>query len=198
MKALALLFACCSAFAQVDPCTGQASTSPVWTQPDLTQPLACDGEAGRTVDFNAKGAIAWRYCLTAGKYAAQVVAAPWADLANTPGMALDLLQAWPSADNATLRALLLKYRTGSFVDPAHAAVWCPFRDRIKAGLPVIAQWVPAGPTLYAFNGTSLAGVVGAAKPGQACDCVKPFKLGTATYCPLQGGPITAVARCKKP
>lgn len=165
--------------------------------------MVCERETGRTVNFNAKGAAAWRYCFNSatGKFYPQTAVAPWADFQAAPGMALDIVQAGVNADNATIQALLLKYSRGTFVDAEHAAVWCPFRAQIVAGIPaapVVAAWVTSGMTTYKFTGTGLAGVAGSTTLGTPCDCAKPFALGAATYCPLQGGPAATVARCKRP
>jgi len=202
MLALLLAFSAFAACADsVDPCTGQTTSAPVWTPPSLNQPLTCERETGRAVNFNAKGAAAWRYCWNGSKFYPQTIAAPWADFQAVPGMALDIVQAGFNANNATIQRLLLKYSTGSFIDAEHAAVWCPFRAQIVAGIPpapVVPAWVTSGMTTYRFTGSALGGVAGATPLGQPCDCAKPYMLGSATYCPLQGGAVTTVARCKRP
>lgn len=204
MKWLLLLSALSlSAAAQsVDPCTGQTTSAPVWTPPDLTKDVVCERAVGADYGYNEAGVALWQYCwdATKGKFYPMTGVATWGYIQKNPGLVGEVLKNWPKADGATIKRILVTYNSpGTFIDPESAAIWCPLRDRIIAGIPPAPpQWVPAGPTLYNFTGTGLAGVAGAVKPGQTCDCTKPFKLGATTYCPLNGGPITAVARCKKP
>lgn len=204
----AFLFGAASAFGQttsVDPCTGAVLNQPPTPPLDLTQPLVCERDTGRTYDFNKFGAIAWRYCYspTLKKYRSEMVVAPWDDLKNVPGMAKDVASAGLSADNETIRQMLIKYKSGHIADAAHAAVWCPFKERMLAGVPPppppvpVVSWVTASTITYKFTGSALAGVSGTVKLNEACDCSKPYVFGTATYCPVKGAAIAnVVARCK--
>lgn len=208
----ALLLACGCAVAQnVNPCTGQTTTNPVNLGNFVTgQPTTCVNASARQYEANAAGVMAWRYCLNpaTGKHYFQLAVSPWSDFQQAPAMAKDLLAAGLNADEATIQALANKYVSKSLADPAHAAVWCPVWDRMVAGrpadVPVVqppapGSWVTASTLLYTLRNGALSGLAGTTTVGKACDCAKPFVLGTVTYCPLAGATNQAmVARCRKP
>lgn len=187
----------------VDPCTGQATSAPVWTPPNLNQPIVCERETGRTVNFNSKGAAAWRYCFNAatGKFYPQTAVGPWADFQSAPGMALDIVQAGINADNATIQAILKKYSRGTFIDAEHAAVWCPFRAQIVAGIPAAPAWVTTSTVLYRINETDsgLGLQVGTVPRGAAVDPTGRRIFSRMTFCQWKGGtsPFKTFVRCSE-
>lgn len=201
MKLLLLLSALSlSAAAQsVDPCTGQATSAQVWTPPNLNQPLVCERETGRTVNFNSKGAAAWRYCWNGTKFYPQTIAAPWVDFQNAPAMALDIVTAGFNADNATIQSLLAKYSRGTFIDAEHAAVWCPFRAQIVAGIPASPVWVTTSTVLYRINETDsgLGIQVGTVPRGAVVDPTNRRVFSRMTFCQWKGGttPFKTYVRC---
>lgn len=199
---LALTLATTAVLAQsVDPCTGVKSDAPPVSTP-LALPLTCVSEKGRSKSANGAGPIGWRYCLDKVKkvYRPQVVVATWKEMATVPGLAEDIFMAGFNADDATMGRLLTKYvpLLGKFEDEAHAAVWCPFRERIAAGLPPPPPWTTVGlgsTPAYRSNGKALVGSVGSVSSGLQCDCKAPLLVGMNTFCTIKGAPATIVAQC---
>lgn len=203
MKALLLLLLAASAGAQsVDPCTGLKSDSPATITP-IAIPMVCANEKGRTVEFSLQGAVAWRYCLNTStkRYDAQVAAVTRAEVFDTPGLAVDLFKAGMAADEATINRLSSKYAAmvGKFTDPAHAAVWCPYRAQIAAGAPKAAIWVTTSTVVYRLNeaGTELGAQVGTAKRDEVVDGTSPRTFSRMTFCPWNRGtsPFKTYIRC---
>lgn len=198
--------ACLAVWSQttsIDPCTGATLNQPPTPPTNLEQPLVCERETGRTYDFNTKGAIAWSYCYqpATNKYTYRFVVAPWSDLQNVPNMAKDVYALGMSATNEQIRQMLLKYRSGSITDAAYAAVWCPFKAQMIAGIPApppaAPLWVTDRITTYQSNGRSVLPPLGRTSVGVPCDCQKPLVIGTVTYCTPQGASAPTVASCVK-
>lgn len=200
-----LLLAGSAAARSVDPCTGQTTEAPVWTPPDLTKDVVCERATGADYGYGEAGVALWQYCWDAakGKFYPMTGVATWGYIQKNPGLVGEVLKNWPKADGATIKRILVTYDSpGSFIDPESAAIWCPLRNRIIAGIPapVPPSWITFGVSstpMYRFNGTALTASAGSVASGLSCDCTKPFALGASTYCPLKNGPATTVARCTR-
>lgn len=170
-----------------NPCAVPAPTVPVYYT-DLTpgRPFACmpaPGGPGKglTVRYNSSGVTSYWYCPDnvdkPSKYSLSFGAATWARMAQG-----NLTPDTPMAD------------------PSLSVVWCPFASEMRANVPVVAPvatWRTNAVTVFNVVGTTLAGVVGSVPVGTACDCTKPVKIGSATYCTFAGAAKPAyMASCK--
>lgn len=103
-----------------------------------------------------------------------------------------------------IRLFQAKHQTTHFYNMCD--VWghpsTDWRMRFNAAMPVavvppVATWKTVAPIAFNVSGTTLSGVAGSVAIGTACDCAKPAKIGTATYCTFTGAARpTVMASCK--
>ena len=135
------------------------------------------------VRFNLKGVAAFWYCPDGSpptRYLIMTGAATWARLATG-----SLTPDTPMAD------------------PSVSVVWCPHWEEAWKARPVVTApgvWKVAQSIAFNVNSTytGLTSVAGSVPVGTACDCAKPAKIGTATYCTFAGAARpTVVGQCKQ-
>ncbi len=192
-----------SAAAQsVDPCTGQTTSAPVWTPPDLTKDVVCERATGADYGYNGDGVALWQYCwdATKGKYYPMTGVATWGYIQKNPGLVGEVLKNWPKAGAATIKRILVTYDSpGTFIDPESAAIWCPLRAKILAGIPASPVWVTTSTVLYRINETDsgLGVQVGTVPRGAVVDPAGRRVFSRMNFCQWKGGttPFKTFVRC---
>lgn len=191
-----------SAAAQsVDPCTGQTTSAPVWTPPDLTKDVVCERATGADYGYNGDGVALWQYCwdATKGKYYPMTGVATWGYIQKNPGLVGEVLKNWPKAGAATIKRILVTYDSpGTFIDPESAAIWCPLRAKILAGIPASPVWVTTSTVLYRINDTDsgLGAQVGTVPRGAVVESTNRRTFSRMTFCQWQStSPFKTFVRC---
>lgn len=185
-----------------DSCTGQPPTlidfnpqGPALTCADPTMPQL------RT---NGAGITGWRWCRSGDAWRLQIAAVTWDHLKQTPSLGMQLLAAPRQPSDATVDAIARAYIRTPLGAPELVAVWCPWRDEIRASRPAstAVEWrTPLGGTgtLYAVVGGKRASIIpGRTAPaGALCDCRAPIVYLSASFCPLAAGPAAEVTLCRQ-
>ena len=154
-----LIFAWLEASAQtpnLNPCTGLPATPPYYTDVDLSKPWpTCSDPTLPRIDTNSAGIVGWRWCKAPNGVFAQWGVVTWDDFKVQPMLALELMAAGLSMNEAALETVSRKYGalTKPLAHPANAAVWCPAWPKIAATRPAAAASAPSA-WIVAKNGTS--------------------------------------------
>lgn len=198
----------------LNPCTGLPATPPYYTELDLTKPWpTCASPTLPRVATNEFGIVGWRWCkATSGTYYPQWSVAPWSDFTAQPGLALDLISAGLTMNDAAMEAVAKRYSAllKPLAHPSHTAVWCPLWPAIAASRPASAPPPPVYTWAVAKNGTSALRptypVVGGRRStatngnvpvGSDCDVAKAIVEGPLTFGYPKAAKPDSVALCVK-
>lgn len=200
----------------LNPCTGLPAAPPYYTELDLAKPWpVCVDPTIPRVDANAAGIMAWRWCKTpSGNYGPQWSVAPWSDFTAQPALALELMAAGLSMNDAAMETITRKYADliKPLSHPSHTAIWCPLWPKVAATRPAPPASSPPPPSTHivAKNGTSALRptypVVGGRRStatngnvpvGSDCDVAKAIVEGPLTFGYPKAAKPDSVALCVK-
>lgn len=220
MRHLALLLLLPAlAFAQapaprIDACTGAVIPpgTPTGYDFDLTkEPPGCLDMRPGGLRVNVHGMLEWQYCKDpqTGRYYIQRQVTTKADILASPAMLADAVAAgWPREITPQERMRLARkyaHLVKPLGHPENAAVWCPFRQEMEAGLPsgsVATGWIVAKngalstrPTFPVVNGRRSARSNGSVPIGVPCEMTGAISEPPLTFGYPDGAPANSVALC---
>lgn len=197
---------------RLDACTGTVIPpgTPTTDGFDITKPFpGCADPRPGSFGVNTSGVVEWHYCRNpeTGRYYPQFQVITRNDLTNIEMVREALSAGWPNIGAADRYRMAQKYAAmvKPLGHPENAAVWCPFRERMTAGIPAASAptpWVVAKngvlttrPTYPVVSGRRSTRSNGSVPVGANCEAAGAIVEGPLTFGYPDGGPPNSVALC---
>lgn len=199
---------------RIDACTGAVIPpgTPTGYDFDITKPYTgCLDMRPGGFAVNAHGSLEWYYCKDpqTGRYHVHRQVVTKADILAEPGMLVDAVAAgWPRDITPEDRLRLARkyaHLVKPMGHPENAAVWCPFREQMAAGLPSPSTptgWVVAKngvlttrPTYPVISGRRSTRSNGNVPVGAPCEMTGAIVEPPLTFGYPNGAPANSVTLC---